>query len=196
MNLSLEKVWSEVGRDYIGGLINSESCFQAVLYKVLRDNLTDTTDTKVFVEPVIKYYDSGSPQYKPDLVICQNKKIIAIIELKFAPNWNPKIKPDIDKLNILASQKSMADKYYVARKPNTGEWEEKEYEIMASSVFIIAVIGNYSSKSVNHNSIKSLISNMNYAQRFCLMSGKVYGENKEPEFDVEGSVDEIPINQW
>jgi hypothetical protein len=194
VNLLLQEVWDEVGRDYKDGLINSESCFQAVLYKVLREQITDASDTKVFVEPVIKYYDSGSPQYKPDLVICQNKKILAIIELKFAPNWDPKIKADLDKLNLLANQDGIADKYYVSRKPRTGEWEDREYEITPSTVFIIAVIGKHTSKSVNYNSIKPSIDGMNYANRFCLMSGKVYGEDKEPKFEVEGSACEIPIN--
>jgi len=194
MNLSIQKVWDEVGRDYMYGLINSESCFQAVLYKVLREHLEDAPDTKVFVEPVIKYYENGSPQYKPDLIICHNKLIVAIIELKFAPNWDPKIKADIDKLNILANQESIKEKYFAARKPRTGEWEAKEYEITSSTVFLIAVIGKYSSKSVNYKYIEPLISSMNYSQRFCLMAGKVYGEDREPEFCVKGSVYEILIN--
>lgn len=194
MTISLKKVWDEVGKDYIDGLINSESCLQAVLYKVLREHLKDAPDAKVFVEPVIKYYKNGSPQYKPDLLIVHNKLIVAIIELKFAPNWTPKIKADMDKLNILANKESMEEKYYVGRKPNTGEWEEQEYEIKASTVFVIAVIGKHISKSVNYNSLMPLITSMNYSQRFCLMSGKVYEEDKVPEFEVKGSVCEILIN--
>lgn len=195
MTISLNKIWSKVAGDYRDGLINSESCFQAVLYKAFREHLTDTSVIKVFVEPVIKYYENGSPQYKPDLVICHDKKIVAIIELKFAPNWDPKIKADIDKLNTLANEDSMKEKYYVARKPRTGEWEKKEYEITPSTVFVIAVIGKHTSKSVNYNRLKPSIDSMNYANRFCLMTGKVYGEDKEPEFKVEGSTCEIFVKQ-
>lgn len=194
MTISLKTIWVKVARDYIEGHINSESCFQAVLYKTFREHLRDTPDIKVFVEPVIKYYDNGSPQYKPDLVICIKKKIVAIVELKFAPNWDPKIKADMDKLNELASEESMGDKYYVARKPSTGEWEKKEYEITSSTVFAIAVIGNHNSKSVNYNSLKPSIDCMNYSNRFCLMTGKVYGEEKEPEFEVNGLACEILVN--
>ena len=192
MKISLKQVWEEVGIDYNAGLINSESCLQAVLYKVLREHINDDSDRKVFVEPVLEYYESGSPKFKPDIIICDGKIITAIMELKYAPNWDPIIKRDLEKLNDLSNKDKADKKYYAGRIPRTGEWTKKEFEVTPTTVFIIAVIGKYYSKSVNYDKLVPIIEKMEYFQRFCLMTGRIYGEEREPEFIIYGSVSEIP----
>ena len=119
----LKKVWEKVKRDYNQGLINSESCLQAALYMHIRQELKTE---KVFVEPVLEYNERGSPRFIPDLVVCRNKKIKAIIELKFAPNWYPDVGNDIEKFGkIYESDKR--NNFFVTRDPATGEWEQAEF---------------------------------------------------------------------
>ncbi len=194
MSISLEQIWGEVGMDYKEGLINSESCLQAVLYKVLREHIRNVPYRKVYVEPVIEYYATGSPKYKPDIIICDDKKIIAIIELKFAPNWYPNIRDDLIKLKELSDELNMNNNYYASRIPETGEWSYPEFKINHSTAFIVAVMGKYDSESVNFSNVKRLLDSNQLSKRFSLMSGRIFGEGRETEFVVEGSISEIPIN--
>jgi len=131
----LKTVWQKIGDDYKKGLINSERCLQSALYMRFRNNLI--SPDKIFVEPVIDYYENNMPKFKPDLVICKNKEFTALIEIKFSPNWEPNYINDMTKINKILNQDE--DKgYYAARKPITGDWEDNDYTFSFNTKYIIA----------------------------------------------------------
>ncbi len=195
MKLSLQEVWEQVGEDYKKGLINSESCLQAVLYKVLREKAESMGNAKVFVEPVIDYHESGSPKLKPDLLLCEDNKIKAIFELKFAPSWYPDVRGDLDKYKNLLNENTNHSPYYAERIPNTGGWCDPVLNLSDDTVFILTVIGQHDSESVSFDKIKPLLNNDKLHQNLCLMAGKVYDESKVPEFTVEGPKWEITLGE-
>ncbi|MCF8001714.1 MAG: hypothetical protein K9K76_07665 [Halanaerobiales bacterium] len=186
MKLSqLNKAWNEVGEDYCKGLINLEHCLQAAFYKSLRESLSEAQDIRIYVEPVIEYYDKGSPRYRPDIVVCEDKHITAIIEFKFAPNWYPDIGSDIKKFEALVEDEDQ-EKYYVERYPDTGKWKEPKYFTSSSTKYIIAVIGQEVSQATDINSIIKFFNlKESVKKRFYLLAVKMHGENQEPEILVE-----------
>ena len=73
--------------DYPKGIINGERALQACLYHRLISRFVDDQmedRRSVFIEPCIKFHAEGV-QRMPDMVICDTKRVIAIVELKFHP---------------------------------------------------------------------------------------------------------------
>lgn len=94
----LEQCWQAMLLEYENGLINSEATMQASLYLHLR-SLND--HLKIFLEPCLesKSWSDSKKTYIPDMVICQEKKVLAIVELKLAPEYFFYDQDDIEKLH-------------------------------------------------------------------------------------------------
>lgn len=84
----LEKVWAEcVQFDYANGVVNGEHALQACLYHRLTEQFkTDgmADRRRIFIEPTI-YAKGRTWRRMPDMVICDTRNVIAVVELKFHP---------------------------------------------------------------------------------------------------------------
>ncbi|MGB3424382.1 MAG: hypothetical protein WBF84_05035 [Castellaniella sp.] len=110
-------------------MLNNEAGLQAHFVKHLASVFTarvQDVDRRIFVEPPFKILneDKEVELYIPDIVICSARKIIGIVELKYAPRGKPKFKPDIRKLcHFFAHRKEdieLRDERYLGpTKPST-----------------------------------------------------------------------------
>ena len=62
---------------------------------------------RLFIEPTLTI--NGSEKIRPDIIVCNSKSIIAIIEIKYLPRGKPKYEKDIKKLaKISENRKSIS----------------------------------------------------------------------------------------
>lgn len=89
---------------YSQGLINSERGLQVHYCIALFEQFeTSTVSRRLFIEPSMKF-QSGPIRY-PDLVICNTKSIIGVVEFKYTPCGIPRLGKDIKTLEMLAKAK-------------------------------------------------------------------------------------------
>jgi len=96
------KAWEEsIQLDYYNQRINSERSLQASFWSRL--NFILSKNRRLFIEPTITItIDSGIKKLTPDIVVCNTKKVIAVIELKYSPRAQPKFQKDIESLCSIA----------------------------------------------------------------------------------------------
>jgi len=87
--------------DYCNQRINSERSLQASFWSHLNDSLPTTR--RLFIEPSVTIRSRSSiKRIVPDIVICNTKEVISIIELKYLPRAQPKYRKDIENLAAIA----------------------------------------------------------------------------------------------
>ncbi|MEO1526811.1 MAG: hypothetical protein AAFX06_15350 [Planctomycetota bacterium] len=124
--------WERVIReDYEKQLINSENGLQASLLFHLRSLLPKSR--RVFIEPQVFSSDSKTDLWFPDLVVCNSREVIAVLELKYLPrataNWNK----DLTKMNRIAELK---DSLFVSNTRYLGPpADEREYRFASKTLF-------------------------------------------------------------
>ena len=88
------KSWKEcIRRDYINQRINSERSLQASFWSCLNKNIQTKTNRQLFIEvPMRVEINGATTRVIPDIIICSQQKVIAVIELKYLPRGQPKYK--------------------------------------------------------------------------------------------------------
>ena len=81
-----------ISEDYSAQRINSERSLQASVWSRLNATLLSGT-RRMFIEPSLV---CNAEIRRPDIVICNTKAVIGIIELKYIPRGSPKWAKDID----------------------------------------------------------------------------------------------------
>lgn len=99
----IEDAWESVISDvYPQRLINSERGLQIFFCHALL-NALDETNRRLFVEPTFTDV-SDKQQRTPDILICNTRQIIAVIELKYQPRVPASWQKDMKTLDWFASQ--------------------------------------------------------------------------------------------
>ncbi|MDE2926171.1 MAG: hypothetical protein OXT71_07225 [Acidobacteriota bacterium] len=163
----LSQSWVEVEKDYKGGLLNSERCLQASMYRAFRLHAPGELDT--FVEPELSL---RSKKYRPDLVICEDTRVSAIVEIKFVPHRFARYKRDIDKLQELADM----DDQPISIDPATGEWSSTTYRADCCTKLVFAVVARHDSAALDSHSISARLK-PEFKKRFFLLSGSIGGSH-------------------
>ena len=123
--------------DYLKQRINSERSLQASFWSQLNCKLPPTR--RLFIEPPMKVKTkNGIKRIIPDIVICNTKEVIAVIELKYLPRGQPKFKKDIESLALI-SQKRKQISVSNSRFRGT-EKDNKEYPLSKYMLFVWASI--------------------------------------------------------
>ncbi|MBW8466300.1 hypothetical protein [Acidovorax sp.] len=96
--------------DYKRQRINSERSLQASIWSKL-NKIFDNQPRRMFIEPSLAVISSATEGQKqivrvPDLVICNSREIIGVVEMKYRPNTKPNYKKDIDTLAWIAENGS------------------------------------------------------------------------------------------
>ena len=101
------KAWRQcITEDYLVQRINSERSLQASFWSRL--NLLLSKNRRMFIEPcVVIRTNTGITRVYPDLVICNTKEVIGVIELKYQPRAKPNYKKDITTLTIIARHRKL-----------------------------------------------------------------------------------------
>lgn len=107
LRTQLLKAWKKtINNQYQEQLINSERGLQvyfcSALLDIFRNNPLTKNKRRIFVEPRLSIGPKKVIRY-PDLVICNNNRIIGVVELKYLPRAKePSYKKDLGTLQKLA----------------------------------------------------------------------------------------------
>ncbi|TCG04915.1 hypothetical protein BZM27_37455 [Paraburkholderia steynii] len=98
----LIKAWKRtVENDYSPGHINSERSLQALLFANLRTVLNEEgAERRVFVEPTVRLSDGSI--IRPDMMICNAREVICILELKYVPRGKANTDKDMRSISSIA----------------------------------------------------------------------------------------------
>ena len=138
----LFEAWSEsIDKDYACQRINSERSLQASLWSKLNARL-DPQTRRMFIEPGLKIEQEkqkhGSQIRYPDLVVCNTRVVIGIIEIKYRPRTKPVWKKDVASLEWIASNR---DAIRVRNSRFRGiEADGRSYPLAANILFVWAGI--------------------------------------------------------
>lgn len=97
--------WEQCKKDYDARRINSERTLQASLWAHLNQLIRRDTIRKhqrLFLEPIFRV-ETGIVY--PDLVICNSRTIIGVVEIKYLPRTHPKFSKDLKTLAALANER-------------------------------------------------------------------------------------------
>ena len=138
----LYRAWKKTILDsYDHRLINSEGGLQVNFCLALCNEFErDRVKRYIFVEPIII---SGSLQCYPDLLICNAKSVIGVVELKYTPRGIPRTKKD---LNTLSHLRGSADDILVENLRYRGNQRPRRFTLSSDAVFCWAAI--YAGKKV------------------------------------------------
>ena len=129
--------WCESMLDYAHKRINSEKCFQAILFSSIRNKLS--AEYTIYVEATI-WLPDGRRQYI-DLLICRQNLVVAAIELKYKPKAELSkigMYSDLEKLLNLRNYKSRSARIAVEVKRFLGKSKtERETFLFAPNRRII-----------------------------------------------------------
>jgi hypothetical protein len=91
----ITEAWREsIESDYVAQRINSERSLQASLWANLNRRLPPAT-RRMFIEPGLSITGEQRQIRYPDLVICDTREVIGIVELKYQPRARPSWQKDL-----------------------------------------------------------------------------------------------------
>lgn len=94
----LKRAWkTTIEQHYNHQLINSEHGLQAYFCAELLSEF-DGMKRRIFIEPLLSFAD-GLRRH-PDVVICDSKSIIGIVEFKYIPRGRPRYAKDLETLQL------------------------------------------------------------------------------------------------
>ncbi len=106
LKAQLRFAWQHtIERHYQRQLINSERGLQAFLCAALLDRFERdgvAQNRRIFIEPTLVVGHSNIVR-KPDIVICNSRSIVGVLELKYKPMGHPRTKKDLETLDWMAS---------------------------------------------------------------------------------------------
>ena len=139
----LKRAWeTTIEQHYDHQLINSEHGLQAYFCVELLQEFDDMS-RRIFIEPQMSF-PNGQRRH-PDLVICDSKSIIGIVEFKYTPKKRPSYKKDLETLG-LAVEHAKTLKISNDRFKGVVS-DEKSYKLSPTAVLCWA--GVYSGEAVS-----------------------------------------------
>lgn len=139
-------------------LINSERSLQAAMWHELRQQFKRAKKStfKIFVEPRIQLPSTGRLEPRtviPDLVVCNDRSVIAVVELKFSPKGAPSSLKDFSTFRRMCLQHEKVD---VQHTRWFGDQPvSKPYPLADSVLFVWAAVGKRKSRAGTKPNLKS-----------------------------------------
>lgn len=146
-------------RLYQQQLINSERSLQAAMWHELRQQFKkqNASTFKIYVEPRIRLPKKGRLEARtviPDLVICNERSVIAVIELKFSPKGAPGSRKDFATFSRMSLQHDLVK---VQHTRWFGEQPvRRPYPLADSVLFVWAAVGKRTTRAASQPDLKSL----------------------------------------
>ena len=146
------KSWSEsIERDYARQRINSERSLQASLWGKLNEAIGP--QRRMFIEPGISYQENGiRKQIFPDIVICNSREVVAVIELKYHPKILRPFTKDLQSLNTISKYRktiSLRNSRF-----NGLEFDSKKYPCSQQILFVWAGVHRGTYDEINRPALK------------------------------------------
>lgn len=97
LRAQLARAWKRtIDEQYNAQLINSERGLQTYFCAALLDEFKDQA-RRLFIEPKLSFPSFSSGRH-PDIVICNTKQIVGIVEIKYVPRGRPSYFKDLETL--------------------------------------------------------------------------------------------------
>ena len=128
--------WVEcIEADYTCQRINSERSLQASFWAQLNSRLR--ANRRLFIEPGVSASEEGkTKKIYPDIVVCNSREVIAVVELKYVPRGKPRYKKDLRSLDFLARKR---EGIIIANSRYSGpEVDSTEYGLSKKVLFVWA----------------------------------------------------------
>lgn len=140
----ISQAWQKaIEINYSGQRINSERSLQAAVWSELNEMFMDTA-RRLFIEPTIVTNTSGSDgttsknKRTPDIVICNSREIIAVLELKYQPRAKPTYKKDLETLALISKAR---DEVAISNNRFRGiKSDARTYKLSSSVLYVWAGI--------------------------------------------------------
>lgn len=132
----ITRAWEEcILKDYCAQRINSERSLQASFWAHLNSKLSK--NRRMFIEPHIRVKTrNGIQRHIPDLIICNTREVIGVIELKYQPRGTPNYSKDIRSLSIIAKSRTQIS---ISNERFRGQIaDEKIYSLSKNILFVWA----------------------------------------------------------
>lgn len=145
--------WHEcITEDYCIQRINSERSLQASFWSRL--NTMFSKNRRMFIEPcIIIKARKEIKRLFPDLVICNTKEVIGVIELKYQPRGGPNYLKDITTLSNIAKHRKFIS---ISNERFRGQFvEERIYGLSKNILFVWAGI-HTAANPINNDSLPLL----------------------------------------
>lgn len=129
----LLRAWHEtINGEYSKQLINSERGLQVYFCNHLLNEFKQSgVDRRLFIEPSVSTPADGQALY-PDIVICNSRIIIGVVEIKYQPRVRPRYAKD---LNTLAWVLDNANEIHLSNDRYRGEREtSSQYRLAPDAV--------------------------------------------------------------
>jgi hypothetical protein len=102
----IKKAWRQsITDDYVAQRINSERSLQASVWSHL-NGLLPSASNRMFIEPRMSAAGKDRQVRYPDIVVCNSREVIGVIELKYQPRVQPSWRKDIETFNWIATSKT------------------------------------------------------------------------------------------
>ncbi len=133
----LTEAWKRtIEQAYHDQLINSERGLQVhfciELYKAFDE---DERMRRLFVEPSLRF-KGRKPRY-PDLLICNSKEVIGVVEFKYTPRVRPAMTKDFKTLTMLSKAKGEVE---VKNERFRGKGSPSTYTVASDAVLCWAAV--------------------------------------------------------
>ncbi len=121
-----------IREDYEEQLINSENGMLAAFDRHLRLEIPKAR--RIFIEPRVFDGKDPSRRWFPDMVVCNSREVIAVLEMKYTPRGYPKYERDIEKLKSIAK---LRKRLHVANTRYLGvPVDDREYTFSPKTLFL------------------------------------------------------------
>jgi hypothetical protein len=138
----LRDAWkATIEQDYRRQRINSERSLQASLWSQLNSILPPKT-RRMFIEPILKATVSNldgevaQESRYPDIVICNKKEVIGIIEIKYLPRAKPNWTKDLQTFSWIHKNR---DQFVIQNIRHRGvATDSREYKLSKDVLFVWA----------------------------------------------------------
>jgi hypothetical protein len=172
LRAQLTRAWIHtIDINYRGQLINSEHGLQLYFCAALLHEFHKSdVQRRLFIEPRLSFAD-GSSWRHPDIVICNTKSIIGIVELKYAPRGRPAYAKDIETLRLATEN---ADTLQISNDRFRGITKDNRPYPLAQDA-ILCWAGVYSGSQI---ALRTLIKDKSLDRRF-LQLGALTAKNSD-----------------
>ncbi len=134
----LTAAWDEtINHPYASGLINSERGLQFYFCIALLKKFSGKVKRRLFVEPTVQV--EGELRI-PDLVICNSRNVIGVVEFKYTPRGVPREYPKDFETLALIDKNSAAQGLTVSNQRYRGPESPRVYEVAPDAVYCWASI--------------------------------------------------------
>ena len=165
-----------IREDYEEQLINSENGMLAAFDRHLRLEIPKAR--RIFIEPRVFDAKDATRRWFPDMVVCNSREVIAVLEMKYTPRGYPKYERDVEKLKSVAK---LRKRLHVANTRYLGvPIDDRQYLFSPKTVFVWVGV-HRSFPGCDNSEVPRLVKgNSNFTNSFIQFHG-ITAANEKPE---------------